>query len=90
MNRGFSIGLIDVTPGENLMAAKRKLVSDGYEKCDNYIRQLKDGKLQPQPGCSPEQTLEVLHEKMYLIGVYVCFVFLLSIGFDSQRTFRCS
>jgi DNA-directed RNA polymerase III subunit RPC1 len=59
VNRGFSIGLIDVTPGENLMKAKRSLVSEGYDKCNNYIRQLQDGKLQLQPGCSPEQTLEV-------------------------------
>lgn len=59
MNRGFSIGLIDVTPGENLMKAKRSLVSEGYDKCNNYIRQLQEGKLQLQPGCSAEQTLEV-------------------------------
>lgn len=59
MNRGFSIGLIDVTPGENLMKAKRSLVTAGYDKCNTYIRQLEEGKLQLQPGCSPEQTLEV-------------------------------
>ncbi len=59
VNRGFSIGLIDVTPGENLMKEKRSLVSAGYDKCNTYIRQLQDGKLQLQPGCSPEQTLEV-------------------------------
>ncbi|CAF0881239.1 unnamed protein product [Adineta ricciae] len=60
MNRGFSIGLIDVTPGENLMKAKRSLVSEGYDKCNTYIRQLQEGKLQLQPGCSAEQTLEAL------------------------------
>ena len=60
MNRGFSIGLIDVTPGENLMKAKRSLVDEGYSKCNHYIRQLHDGKLQLQPGCSAEQTLEVM------------------------------
>jgi DNA-directed RNA polymerase III subunit RPC1 len=61
VNRGFSIGLIDVTPGENLMKEKHSLVSEGYNKCNNYIRQLQEGKLQLQPGCSPEQTLEVKH-----------------------------
>ncbi|CAF1214927.1 unnamed protein product [Adineta steineri] len=60
MNRGFSIGLIDVTPGEKLMKEKRLLVSEGYDKCNTYIRQLQEGKLQLQPGCSPEQTLEAL------------------------------
>ena len=59
MNRGFSIGLSDVTPGENLLNKKRKLLSEGYDKCNHYIRQLKEDKLQLQPGCSSEQTLEV-------------------------------
>lgn len=59
MNRGFSIGLIDVTPGENLLKEKRLLVSQGYEKCNHYIQQSKEGTLQLQPGCSNEQTLEV-------------------------------
>jgi DNA-directed RNA polymerase III subunit RPC1 len=59
VNRGFSIGLIDVTPDENLIQAKRSLVSEGYNKCNNYIRQLQECKLQLQLGCSPEQTLEV-------------------------------
>ncbi|CAF1104132.1 unnamed protein product [Rotaria sordida] len=60
MNRGFSIGLIDVTPGENLLKAKHALVTEGYNKCNNYIQQLKEDKLQLQPGCSREQTLEAL------------------------------
>ncbi|CAF4966063.1 unnamed protein product [Rotaria sp. Silwood1] len=58
MNRGFSIGLIDVTPGENLLKAKRALVTEGYDKCNSYIQQLKENSLPLQPGCSPEQTLE--------------------------------
>lgn len=76
MNRGFSIGLIDVTPGENLMKAKRSLVSEGYDKCNTYIRQLQEGKLQLQPGCSPEQTLEVTKncfqnskKKIFFLGI---------------------
>ncbi|CAF0768130.1 unnamed protein product [Didymodactylos carnosus] len=60
MNRGFSIGLIDVTPGEKLMTEKRDLVTEGYTKCSSYIRQKQEGKLQCQPGFSPEETLEAL------------------------------
>ena len=32
---------------------------EGYEKCSEYIRSFKEGKLQTQPGCSLEETLEV-------------------------------
>ncbi|XP_077970587.1 DNA-directed RNA polymerase III subunit RPC1-like [Styela clava] len=59
-NRGFSIGIGDVTPGEGLLAAKRDLLEDGYKKCDEYISALAQGKLQSQPGCTPEQTLEAV------------------------------
>ncbi|XP_071952923.1 DNA-directed RNA polymerase III subunit RPC1-like [Antedon mediterranea] len=59
-NRGFSIGIGDVTPGEGLLTAKRNLLQDGYSKCHEYIRELEAGKLQSQPGCSPEQTLEAI------------------------------
>lgn len=60
MNRGFSIGIGDVTPGPNLLKAKRNLLSNGYSKCNEFIKQLKDSKLQCQPGCNPEQTLEAV------------------------------
>jgi DNA-directed RNA polymerase III subunit RPC1 len=60
MNRGFSIGIGDVTPGPRLLKAKRELLDAGYAKCNDYIRQLKDGKLQCQPGCNPEQSLEAV------------------------------
>lgn len=59
-NRGFSIGIGDVTPGEGLLAAKQQLLSDGYKKCDEYINALSEGRLQSQPGCTPEQTLEAV------------------------------
>lgn len=58
MNRGFSIGIGDVTPGAGLLHAKQKLLDAGYAKCEEYIRQLTEGKLQCQPGCSDEETLE--------------------------------
>lgn len=58
-NRGFSIGIGDVTPGQGLLKAKQDLLDAGYEKCDEYIEALNTGKLQQQPGCSAEETLEV-------------------------------
>lgn len=33
MNRGFSIGIGDVTPGTKLIDEKKKLVMSGYNKC---------------------------------------------------------
>ncbi|XP_048760931.1 DNA-directed RNA polymerase III subunit RPC1-like [Ostrea edulis] len=59
-HRGFSIGIGDVTPGAGLIKAKNNLLEDGYSKCDGYIRDLDEGKLQTQPGCSEEETLEAM------------------------------
>uniref|UniRef100_A0A8C9XW94 DNA-directed RNA polymerase subunit n=1 Tax=Sander lucioperca TaxID=283035 RepID=A0A8C9XW94_SANLU len=59
-NRGFSIGIGDVTPGQGLLKAKQDLLDDGYKKCDEYIEALSTGKLQQQPGCTAEETLEAL------------------------------
>lgn len=58
MNRGFSIGIGDVTPGQGLLRAKERLLSEGYSKCEGYIRAMESGRLQTQPGCSAEETLE--------------------------------
>ncbi|GBP32372.1 DNA-directed RNA polymerase III subunit RPC1 [Eumeta japonica] len=60
MNRGFSFGIIDVTPGRKLIEAKNKLLESGYSKCDEYILEMEKGTLQCQPGCSMEQTLEAV------------------------------
>lgn len=60
MNRGFSIGIGDVTPGLGLLRAKNRLLHAGYSKCNQYIQELADGQLQCQPGCSGEQTLEAV------------------------------
>ncbi|TRY59992.1 hypothetical protein DNTS_021683 [Danionella cerebrum] len=59
-NRGFSIGIGDVTPGQGLLKAKQELLDAGYRKCDEYIEALKTGRLQQQPGCTAEETLEAL------------------------------
>ncbi|KAF2885542.1 hypothetical protein ILUMI_20610 [Ignelater luminosus] len=60
MNAGFSIGIGDVTPGENLIKRKNALLDAGYLKCDEYIKAMAQGKLQCQPGCSEEETLEAV------------------------------
>lgn len=57
-NRGFSIGINDVTPGAQLNVKKDELVEIAYDKCDELIEQLRLGKLETQPGCDEEQTLE--------------------------------
>uniref|UniRef100_A0A5K3FYM9 DNA-directed RNA polymerase subunit n=1 Tax=Mesocestoides corti TaxID=53468 RepID=A0A5K3FYM9_MESCO len=57
-HRGFSIGIGDVTPDSNLTAAKSKLISQGFAKCDSYIRQYENNALVCNPGCSMEDTLE--------------------------------
>lgn len=60
MNRGFSFGIGDVTPGTRLLEEKEWILEKGYEKCDSYISEMKKGTLQCQPGCSIEETLEAL------------------------------
>ncbi|KAK6965965.1 DNA-directed RNA polymerase III subunit RPC1 [Biomphalaria glabrata] len=57
-HHGFSIGIGDVTPGEGLIKKKEVLLNTGYSTCDGYIRDLEEGRLQPQPGCTEDETLE--------------------------------
>ncbi len=57
-NNGFSLGISDVTPGEKLNRKKQDLVQEAYAKCDNLIRDYKEGKLLRDPGCNEEQTME--------------------------------
>lgn len=45
-------------PTPRLTIEKQKLLSRGYGQCDDKIEQFDTGKLQPSPGCTPEQTLE--------------------------------
>jgi DNA-directed RNA polymerase III subunit RPC1 len=63
-NRGFSIGIGDVTPGRGLIKEKENLVDEGYKKCNEFIQSFEEGKLHTQPGCTAEETLEakILHE----------------------------
>ncbi|KAF3853699.1 hypothetical protein F7725_014387 [Dissostichus mawsoni] len=55
-----SLLVLDVTPGQGLLKAKQDLLDDGYKKCDEYIQALSTGKLQQQPGCTAEETLEMI------------------------------
>ncbi|XP_062502473.1 DNA-directed RNA polymerase III subunit RPC1-like isoform X2 [Corticium candelabrum] len=61
-NHGFSVGIGDVTPGKALLIAKDELLSQGlflrYGQCANYIEEFHSGRLQTQPGCTVEETLE--------------------------------
>jgi DNA-directed RNA polymerase III subunit RPC1 len=60
MNRGFSIGIGDVTPGHSLLKAKQELVNNGYGKCTEYIQKMESGRLPCQPGCTEEESLEAM------------------------------
>lgn len=57
-NRGFLIGIADVTPGEDLQKRKALVVEKAYLECDQLIDKYNRGKLETQPGCNEEQTLE--------------------------------
>lgn len=59
-DRGFSIGIDDVTPTPRVNEVKRALLNKGYATCDEKIGLFKRGKLPPQSGCNEEQTLESL------------------------------
>ncbi|XP_039927309.1 DNA-directed RNA polymerase III subunit RPC1 isoform X2 [Hirundo rustica] len=69
-NRGFSIGIGDVTPGQGLLKAKYELLNAGYKKCDEYIEALNTGKLQQQPGCTAEETLELPAAKGFVANSF--------------------
>ncbi|KAG4301444.1 hypothetical protein PCK1_002370 [Pneumocystis canis] len=57
-NQGFSIGINDVQPGILLKKKKKSLVKAAYKSCNDLIYALSSGKLENQPGCDAEQTLE--------------------------------
>jgi DNA-directed RNA polymerase III subunit RPC1 len=57
-DRGFSIGIDDVTPSRKLFNLKKNLIEDGYARCGEHIQEYKDGTLENTPGCDPLQSLE--------------------------------
>lgn len=52
--RGFSIGIGDVSPSQELQRKKALLVRDGYAKCDKLIAEMHAGELEPLPGSTVE------------------------------------
>jgi DNA-directed RNA polymerase III subunit RPC1 len=59
-NQGFSLGINDVMPGDNLQLNKQQMVETAYEKCEDLIATAKKGKLENSAGCDQETTLEQL------------------------------
>ena len=59
-NRGFSIGIEDVQAGPRLRELKKDIVKKGYAECDKNIEDFKEGRLQNQPGCTAEESLEAM------------------------------
>lgn len=59
-NRGFSLGIDDVTPTNGLLHTKGELLQAGYSAVTDFIKKQQDGQLEPQPGQTTEQTLEVV------------------------------
>jgi DNA-directed RNA polymerase III subunit RPC1 len=57
-NQGFSIGISDVYPSLSLRNHKQSLVDVAYKKCDDLIKDYSEGRLQTDPGCNLEETLE--------------------------------
>jgi DNA-directed RNA polymerase III subunit RPC1 len=58
--RGFSVGIGDVIPNQDLLADRSKLFENGYNKCDEFMEQMKNSKLEARPGMTEAETLELL------------------------------
>ena len=58
-DRGFSIGIDDVQASKELNEEKQQVMDKNYAKCEQLLRDWKNGNLEASPGCSVETTLEV-------------------------------
>eukprot|EP00921_Rhytidocystis_pertsovi_P023540 GHVQ01037648.1.p1 GENE.GHVQ01037648.1~~GHVQ01037648.1.p1 ORF type:complete len:1582 (+),score=151.70 GHVQ01037648.1:212-4957(+) len=58
-NKGMTIGIDDVTPGPKVERLKNELVENGYLRVEEELKNFQQGALQPNPGCTLEETLEV-------------------------------
>ena len=56
--KGFSIGIDDVMPSDDLANRKNALLSNGYQNADTAIQDYRKGALKLKPGCDPLQSLE--------------------------------
>ncbi|GMH41051.1 hypothetical protein BSKO_08961 [Bryopsis sp. KO-2023] len=57
-DRGFSIGIDDVTPSSSFKTANEANIRSSYEQCQDIIKKYKEGALMPEPGMNVDQTLE--------------------------------
>ena len=57
-DRGFSIGIDDVTASAALTQKKQVLVKEGYARCDKRIAEYAAGTLELKAGCNLDQSLE--------------------------------
>lgn len=59
-NRGFSLGIDDVTPTQSLEDEKAKLLASGYKNVNTSIVDEKEGRLEAEAGLSRAATLEAM------------------------------
>ncbi|KAL3917569.1 MAG: hypothetical protein SGILL_004651, partial [Bacillariaceae sp.] len=57
-HKGFSIGISDVTPSEDLTKMKHNILLEGYKKAEANIDLYEKGQLNLRPGCDMMQSLE--------------------------------
>ena len=57
-DQGFSIGINDVWPTDQLSKRKKSLMQDAESKCDDLLEKFKVSKLDRDAGCDVETTLE--------------------------------
>ncbi|ESQ42341.1 hypothetical protein EUTSA_v10012446mg [Eutrema salsugineum] len=55
---GFSLGIDDVQPGEELREEREKIINKGYEDCGLKIRDFNEGRLQLKAGLDTAKSLE--------------------------------
>jgi len=56
--QGFTIGLEDVCPSEELLERKQQEIWRGYKECKDFIQQFENGTLKKRPGCNMDESLE--------------------------------
>ena len=57
-DRGFSIGIEDVTPSERMSKLKFRLIGEGQKLAEEQIEAYKSGVIKLKPGCNALQSLE--------------------------------
>jgi len=57
-DRGFSIGVDDVTPSDSMLKLKQRILTEGQKAAEEQIEAYKSGKIRLKPGCDALQSLE--------------------------------